>query len=175
MERIALAEQLEVWRMKLLAACEDLSPKQWTFRCGEDQWTIAEVVEHIVMVERGISVMLQRKLMQSSPVDQVSSDLDERIRLAVVDRSCKQQTPERLNPSGKFPDGPAALEAFESTRAKTLEWFSTASDDLRRYRMPHPVLGPIDGYQWIVFVAAHAERHTLQIEEVKTASGYPAR
>jgi hypothetical protein len=31
----------------------------------------------------------------------------------------------------------------------------------------------MDGYQWILLVAGHTERHVLQIEEVKREAGYP--
>jgi hypothetical protein len=33
----------------------------------------------------------------------------------------------------------------------------------------HPVLGPIDLYQWILFVAVHEARHTAQIREIAAA------
>jgi hypothetical protein len=39
--------------------------------------------------------------------------------------------------------------------------------------MPHPALQTIDGYQWVLLLAAHSARHTAQIDEVKGAAGYP--
>jgi hypothetical protein len=44
---------------------------------------------------------------------------------------------------------------------------------LRAHAAPHPAFGPLDAHQWILLVAGHSARHTLQIEEVKTAAGYP--
>jgi hypothetical protein len=38
----------------------------------------------------------------------------------------------------------------------------------------HPVLGPLDGYEWILAAAAHSERHTKQILEVKADPNFPA-
>jgi hypothetical protein len=40
--------------------------------------------------------------------------------------------------------------------------------------MPHPVMGLLDAYQWVLLVSAHAARHTKQIEEVKTSAKFPA-
>ncbi len=33
----------------------------------------------------------------------------------------------------------------------------------------------VDGHQWILFVAGHSARHTAQLNEVKTAPGYPGK
>jgi hypothetical protein len=32
---------------------------------------------------------------------------------------------------------------------------------------PHPVLGPINLYQWIAFVGAHEARHAAQVMELR--------
>ena len=39
--------------------------------------------------------------------------------------------------------------------------------------MEHPALGPLDGYQWVLFLAAHSVRHTKQILELKASAGFP--
>ena len=31
----------------------------------------------------------------------------------------------------------------------------------------------MDTYQWMLLVAGHSKRHTLQIEEVKASPGFP--
>jgi hypothetical protein len=38
-----------------------------------------------------------------------------------------------------------------------------------------PAGGKWDAYEFILMIAAHSERHTRQIEEVKTNPGYPAK
>ena len=42
-----------------------------------------------------------------------------------------------------------------------------------RFTLPHPVLGPLDAYQWILRISAHSESHTKQIEEVKADPSFP--
>ena len=39
------------------------------------------------------------------------------------------------------------------------------SEPLRDRFAPHPFAGMIDGYQWVLFLAAHTDRHAAQIEE----------
>jgi len=46
-------------------------------------------------------------------------------------------------------------------------------DDLRGHSIEHPLLNQLDAYQWILLIAAHSERHTAQIEEVKASPGFP--
>ena len=37
----------------------------------------------------------------------------------------------------------------------------------------HPALGSIDAYDWILMLAAHTERHTAQIKEIKADPNFP--
>ena len=41
--------------------------------------------------------------------------------------------------------------------------------DLSQMHFPHPVLGRLDMYQWILFVGKHERRHIAQIARVKGA------
>jgi hypothetical protein len=42
---------------------------------------------------------------------------------------------------------------------------------LRDWFAPHPFAGIIDGYQWILFLAAHTDRHAEQIEATRSKLG----
>jgi hypothetical protein len=64
------------------------------------------------------------------------------------------------------------VERFAAARTRTLELLESAPA-LRGHVVPHPVLGPWDGYQWILGAAAHGVRHTEQIREVKAEAGFP--
>ena len=54
-----------------------------------------------------------------------------------------------------------------------MDYVRTTNDDLRDHFGPHPTLGTLDGYQWILLISAHSERHTKQIEEVKADPNFP--
>jgi len=47
-----------------------------------------------------------------------------------------------------------------------------SSEDLAR-TFPHPVFGPLNMKEWLVFHGLHAMDHIQQIERIKTADGYP--
>jgi hypothetical protein len=57
------------------------------------------------------------------------------------------------------------LAAFDADRAVLLRYAGSTTDDLRARLAPHPIAGPIDAYQWLLFLGAHTKRHTAQIAE----------
>ena len=167
------AEELEGSKKRLLAATAGLTPEQWTYRSGEGRWTIAEVVEHLSVTEGAIPMLLEKQLMATAVSEKDLSGKDKSIRPLLVNRTNKVQTMEMLKPTGRFADGAAALRAFSGMRDKMIAYAKTTPDALRQHAMPHPALGELDGYQWILFVAGHTDRHTEQILEVKAAAGWP--
>jgi len=40
-----------------------------------------------------------------------------------------------------------------------MEFARTTQDDLHRHFFPHTVLGPMNGYEWLIANARHAELH----------------
>jgi hypothetical protein len=52
--------------------------------------------------------------------------------------------------------------------------FAEATEaDLRSHFFPHPFLGDLDCYQWLLFLGLHCERHVRQLEEVKEDPRFP--
>lgn len=62
------------------------------------------------------------------------------------------------------------LALLSDSRSKLRDAIGEAhSIDLGRMQFPHPVLGRIDMYQWILYVGKHERRHIAQIARVKGA------
>ena len=53
-----------------------------------------------------------------------------------------------------------------------LEQARTSQEDYRGRKL---IDGNMDVYQWFLMISSHAQRHILQIREVKGAEGYPKR
>ncbi|MBA3987430.1 MAG: hypothetical protein H0X63_12870 [Flavobacteriales bacterium] len=51
---------------------------------------------------------------------------------------------------------------------------SVSLEDLRNH-INDSRAGAIDAYQSLLFIAGHCARHTLQIEEIKQAGGFPGQ
>jgi hypothetical protein len=160
----------------LLQSIAGLSEKQGRFKPAPDRWSVAEVSEHIAVSESTIFGMVQSKVM-TSPADPSKraevAGKDEIILTKVPDRSHKAQAPEILKPTNRWATREELTKAFEDNRKATMDYVRTTNDDLRDHFGPHPLLGPLDGYQWILLISAHSERHTKQIEEVKADPNFP--
>lgn len=177
-ERTRLIEYFRATQTKLLSAVGGLSESQWNYRPGPDRWTIAEIVEHITIAENRILELVNNRILQTSPaVDIPPSQITEESILALAhDRTQKFQAPESIRPIRQFGDSKSVVAAFEKTRATTLTFVKETPVDLRRYFGLHPVFKQnIDGYQWLLVLAAHCERHTVQINEVKADPNFPGQ
>ena len=96
---------------------------------------------------------------------------DEAVLTMVPDRTHKAQAPEPLVPSNRFGSPEGSVKHFVESRATT-ESFLKSTVGLRDHVMDSP-LGKLDGYEFVLFIAAHSERHTKQINEVKADPNFP--
>ncbi|MBV9611661.1 MAG: DinB family protein [Acidobacteriaceae bacterium] len=172
-ERDQALNYLTQSRDGLVAAVKGLSDAQWTFKPGPDRWSIAEIVEHLAVVEERVDGIVS-KLGESPapPAGRDVKEIDARILADVPDRSTKYKAPPAIEPTGRWtPSG--ALEHFLIARAEVTALLRS-TPDLRAHVVNHPVLGLLDGYEWILVTAAHSARHTQQILEVKADPHFPA-
>jgi len=172
-EREQAVRYLAATRDRLLEALQGLSDAQWNFKPSSERWSIAENMEHMAIVEGRVGEIIGK--MGEAPADSADRDakqVDAFVIANVPDRSRRVQAPERLAPSGRW-TGAGALEHFLQSRVQTEELLRSAPH-LRGHVIPHPILGPWDGYEWILGASGHCARHTSQILEVKADPNFPA-
>lgn len=171
-ERSALVAHLERTGARFEKSIEGLSEAQWNYKTAPDRWSPAECAEHIATAEGFIRGMIEPMMKQETPAELLANARKDSIGDMVVDRSKKFQAPEPLKPSKKYATPAEALAVFRAERQKTIEFVKNGGD-FRLHAAANPAAGPLDGYGWVVFLSAHSERHTLQIDEVKADAGYP--
>jgi hypothetical protein len=98
---------------------------------------------------------------------------DEVIVKQVPERTQKFKAPDVIAPKNRWSTPDAIVAHFKEGRDRSIAYVDTTQDDLRDHFAPHPALGVLDGYQWILLMSAHSERHTEQINEVKADPKYP--
>ncbi len=87
-------------------------------------------------------------------------------RVPMRNRSNAINAPDPIQPTGTMTTD-QAWAALERSRANLFAAIDNAKGrDLKAVVRQHPVLGPLDGYQWIAAVGGHEERHALQIIEI---------
>src|SRR5580704_6824961 len=83
------------------AAIKQLSEAQWTFKPAPDRWSIAEVVEHVVIVQELVLGPIAERLANAPLVENHDSTTVDAIVLnQFPDRTRRFPAPERVRPSG---------------------------------------------------------------------------
>lgn len=159
-------------RARLRAAVDTIPVDARQTRPSPERWSVAEVLEHISLVE-GRVAMLLGALVPDAPrleagVTGTATVLD---RTGLRNRSTRINAPAAIQPTGSL-SASEAWAALEKTRQQLLvviDRIEAEHVDLSKVSRAHPVLGPLDGYQWIEATGGHEERHTVQIVEIGAA------
>jgi DinB superfamily len=167
------AQYLQQTRDGVVAATKGLSEAQMKFKSAPDRWSVAEVLEHIALAEDFLLQNVTDKIMKApaGAADRDIPKIDAMVLAMIPDRSHKAQAPPPLVPTGRWTPA-ETLDHFLKSRAKTME-FMDSTPDLRAHVADSPLGQSLDAYEWLLFVAAHSERHTKQILEVKADPNFP--
>ena len=159
-ERLALREAVELVPTQL----RDQSP-------GPDRWSVAQVLQHLVIIEKRIGMGMTKWVADAiaggvGPEGETSSVLNSLDVALIADRSKRRNAPEEVRPNRDL-DAASAWTALEQTRAALRAAVMPADGlALGEVIQPHLVLGPINLYQWLLFVGSHETRHTGQVREI---------
>jgi uncharacterized damage-inducible protein DinB len=173
-ERDRAANYLQQTRDGVLAATRGLSEAQMKFKPAPDRWSVAETLEHIALAEDFLLQNITDKIMKApaGDADRDTAKIDAGILAMVPDRSQKRQAPGPLVPTGRWTPA-ESIDHFQKSRAKTLEFLQSTPDLRGHVSSDNPFQQPMDAYDWLLFIAAHSERHTKQILEVKADPNLP--
>ncbi len=169
-DRQRLLAHLHMTEGWLTTELEGLSPAQLRYRMSPESWTIMDVVEHLAIAEPQYWQQLQASLQRPAVQGYKPEATDADILWYGIDRSRRQKTGEARVPSGKFADVKDSFGAFRTLRGTMLELAKGTGEDLRGRAL---IDGNMDVYQWFLMISSHAQRHVLQIREIKESQGYP--
>jgi len=170
-----LLDYFEETRDNLKDQIRRLTPEQMSFKASEEDWSIAQCVEHIIMTEKSLFEMMKKLMEQpANPErkDEVVSTAQELIE-GITNRSHKFKAPENLQPSGKYTNPEEAFAEFEAQREQIVDYLKNTEEEALRNHITDTPMGVTDAYYSFLFLAGHTARHTLQIKEVKGSPGFP--
>ena len=157
-------------REKLKETVESLSEEQANFLPAGEKWTVAQIVEHLSMVEEGmgkISARLLKKAQESGKSSdgkvKFSADFMQKI---AGSREQKFQAPEMVHPTANRTIA-ESLAKMEENRRKIKELqplFETV--DCTDFTFPHPAFGDISAQEWLALLGGHEARHLEQIKRL---------
>lgn len=172
-DRDRALQYLETTKKNIVDATRGLSDAQWNFKPSPFRWSVAQVMEHIAITEDLLREIAENQVKKAPPApDRDLKKTDDAVLSVVPDRSKKFQAPEQLRPTNQFGSPEASLKHFLESRAKTVELLKN-TPDLRAHVVESGLLGKIDVYQRVLFIGAHSERHTKQLNEVKADPKFP--
>jgi hypothetical protein len=149
----ALVELIEEQRARLLALLNGVSEEQAAFRPAPDQWSIADVLRHVISAEEGVARIVESLARGAAPEGR---------------REMGSQIPDEGQPLATL------IERLRAARAGLLArvrgW--PASPDLAA-TFDHPLFGPLNCKGWLAFQRLHDADHIGQLEGIKAAPGYP--
>jgi hypothetical protein len=166
-----LIRHLDSTRAELRAAIDGIPDARRSIKPASGGWSSIGVLEHLALAESRVIGLLAKKISEAKaaglgPETDATPVLPRLGIERVIDRSVKIEAPPTIQP----------------TQERALEVVWTALEDARRglkqllaecdgfalgeISHPHPVFGPIDGYQWIGFIGSHEARHAAQIREI---------
>jgi DinB superfamily len=170
-ERERLVAHLEMTQAWLTDEVSSLSATQVNFRPAPDRWTVAEVVQHLVLSEANYWKLLQDALKEPpKKLDKQASDAD--VLWYGIDRTRHDHTTSNQNPKDQVIDTREAMKTFLAMHARLLEMARSTDEDLRGHAVPD---WSVDAYQCLLEISAHEQRHILQIREIKASTGFPKK
>jgi len=165
---IAHFEMTESWLSDELAG---LTAEQANFRPAPGVWTILENLDHLAVAEP-IYWRDFQNAMRAPAMSGRSPASDDSFLWYGIDRTNRGQAIPAELPSGRLADLKTGIESFRKLRAEMLKYIRTTQDDLRSHLVRRE---NCDAYQWLLLISAHAQRHILQIREVKKNPRFPRR
>ena len=170
-ERQHLVAHLEMTAAWLADEVTGLTAAQIAFQPDTDAWSIAQVVDHLVVVApiywRDLQAALERP---AGARTSAMSDAD--VLWYGIDRTRREQAIPGERPAGDLRDMPAALATYRKHHDRLLQYIRTTTDDLRGHVVPRQAC---DAYQWALLISTHEQRHILQIREIKANPRFPKK
>jgi hypothetical protein len=157
-------------REKFKAAVAGLTDDRLNARPDEQTWSIAQIVEHVTIVNEGMS-RICAKLLSKAEAAGMTGDgslniANEFVETAASVAHQKLKAPEMVEPVGGVPvaDSIAKLDELQSRFAELRSQFEAV--DGTGPKFPHPYFGDLSAQEWLVLSGAHEARHLRQIRRI---------
>lgn len=162
---------LDQSRAQLRTAVDSVPSHARNIKPGADQWSVAQVLDHLAIVHGRVAKAISNWIAEAKAAG-VGSETSTSSLLTtipterILDRSKKFEAPEAIRPRSDV-DAERAWTELEQAREKLRTAFLSGDGlALETVIQTHPVLGPINMYQWTMFNGSHEARHALQIREI---------
>ena len=161
-------ERYDRTRLALLEDLASLNDDQLRRKPGPSEWSILQIVQHMVLAEQGV----MQYLPEPEELIDRKRGLRARIFYAVVLLILRWNIRVPVPSKGMVPDGNTSLSELHQQWDENMNWFkgyldSLRPEDLKRAVFSHPIAGPLTGPQAGTLAQYHFEAHLRQINNTK--------
>jgi len=133
-----------------------------------EKWTIAEIIEHIAIVQDGMTKISAKLLSQAQATGKASDGaarLSENFAAKATEaQTLKFEAPDRVRPTGNqsIEESLKKMDEARDELGKLRPLFESV--ECSDYKFPHPFMGELTAHEWLALVGGHEARHLRQIE-----------
>lgn len=172
-----LVHSVERARTALLESVADLRDDQGAFKPSADEWSIAEILEHLFHAELGGITKVWAALDELRSGKRWSGELPNRGK-RIDEIIAATWRPKETAPPPATPHWGGPLAAWISSQrclTALLRDLATQLDgqSLDALVFPHFLSGPLDARQRLEFLRFHIERHLEQVRRVRSHPSFP--
>ncbi|KAA0229696.1 DinB family protein [candidate division KSB1 bacterium] len=145
----------------------DIPVEKWDLKVNAESWSIEEIIHHLILVEvqrlQQLKDLLEGRRESAPARAEIQKPNFDQIR----HRESPVKTREEMEPSPGIP-AKVLLAGLRRARNETMDFVQAADlTQLEHVWLNTISLGPLNGVEFIEFLAAHMERHAKQIEDVR--------
>ena len=181
-EKTELLSMLDTTAKDFLALIDGVTEEQWKWKSSPDRWSVGECAEHVILSER----MLYQTALDAlkSPADpEWAAKTDGKVdflKQVMPNRRPNgaggAKAPQEIVPSGTLTKD-EVVRRFNESRTEIRAFVAALDQPAKEHIVVHPfpVFGPLNAYDWLIYVPLHTIRHSRQIVEVQETAGYPTK
>lgn len=151
---------------ELLAHCDGLNPDALHAKSGEE-WSGAQILEHLYLAEQGTLGYLKSKMKTTPP----RAGWGAAIRSLLLNRALrnknkKYRAPKVIGSPSERPEYTTLAQNYRQLRVDMRRMMAEGDPRVfRRALFKHPIAGRLNMLQTLAFLQTHLDRHAEQIRE----------
>jgi hypothetical protein len=163
-------EKNDAIAIRLRTLIDSLDQAQLDHSPDGEKWTIANVVEHVSLVENRMIRICTKLLRKAESEDMLGNGMistsDDFVGKVAKIAQIKLEAPEIVQPTRER-SVKESLELFKENRLHLEELRpSFEKFDSTSHRFAHPFLGELSAGEWLSLIGGHKARHIKQIERM---------
>jgi uncharacterized damage-inducible protein DinB len=167
-------DELDKLKNETEAECRRLSDEELRFRPDPNSWSVLQVIEHLVLVERMTLVSIKKG--EQRVQRQKNRNLATKVRSLVLKAALllpfKYTAPAVVEVKDE-PESPDQLfDSWDEARKALRAWIAGASEELMQKELfRHPIAGMMTPLQAVEFIKAHLIHHRKQLLKLIRQAG----